>query len=248
MRVSFVIRVRDNKRSTRRRRQKTSDRADTVRGPHPEAGTKHPATRRLCGRSPQKIVPSTFRSSVRRRSRSTTTRLRASPVAARGRQDFMFTNFSKPGNDAPEIRRPMSSIGTESARRVASRRHIASPLAAPWRDAPHRAFASLLSTAREIGKGRERRESGGIHASIARSKARAFPPPDSAPRGGNTDAEERIVVVVRHDLVASRRFTPKLLARQQSFVAHATFSRLRVVANKFAWRKSGARVYRNTFS
>lgn len=103
----MIIRVRESKHASYTPRQTFG--ATRIReGPRPlpEAGAEEGLPRRPRGRSPTEDRPSRLQErSVRRGSRTTTTRLYAPPKAAGGRRDFMFTNFNKPGNDAPETRR-----------------------------------------------------------------------------------------------------------------------------------------------
>lgn len=204
----------------------------------PEAQTEDSGTSLivLAEDRPRKIVHLSFSSSARRGSRTTTARLYAPPEAAGSRRDFMFTNFSKPGNDAPETSRPMSSC-TESA---SASRHRDYP--SPWRDAPRR--AALRCLPRRIGKGRERRgrpstRGDFIDRAIDGTRVSAVRLLSRRQRvGGKADGGMTKGTILRHDVASHQPISPEI-ARHEAVAAHFPLasslpSELRSAANKFA--------------
>jgi len=105
----------------------------------------------------QKIVPSS--AAPEEDHRTTTARLYAPPEAAGSRRDFMFTNFSKSGNDndAPETAEIESAGGDDKLHGIgASEMSELQKYPTPWRDAPRRAalrFRVALAVYDESGKG-----------------------------------------------------------------------------------------------
>lgn len=192
MRVLSAIRVRESKHTRRGRlpaQQKRKSDGGSARRLSGGANGRERVWPSSSSRKivPRKIVHLSFSSSARRGSRTTTARLHAPSKAAGGRRDFMFTNFSKPGNDALETSRPTSSC-TESAHR-----YRAYP--SPRRGGTRR--ATLFTATDRERAGTPRSPRGGFYRSRDRRHAR-FRRPTSPPtaesgreRGRRDDEEYR---------------------------------------------------------
>lgn len=145
----------------------------------------------------------------------------------------MFTNFSKPGNNAPETRRRCQTLRGNSA--AASRLIAVAGCAA----------LSRRCLPREIGKGRERRDSGRIYRSraIDGTRVSAARLPQRVTGDGTDDGT---VVVASCVTTTSHHITLPEIARREALshalVSRPLSSRLRSAANKFARTKSSAHV------